>query len=66
MDVKGKLYTRFIERGKLYAEQQNDIVKEKQHSKGKMTARERIDLLFDPCTFEEIDAYSMPAAVSGD
>lgn len=27
----------------------------KQHEAGKLTARERIDLLFDPGTFEEID-----------
>ncbi len=28
---------------------------ERQHAAGKMTARERIDLLFDPGTFEELD-----------
>lgn len=28
-----------------------------QHAKGKLTARERINLLFDPCTFVEIDAF---------
>jgi len=28
---------------------------EKQHAAGKLTARERIDLLFDPGTFEEVD-----------
>ncbi len=66
MDVKGKLYTRFIERGRIFAEQQDESVKEKQHSKGKMTARERIDMLFDPDTFEEIDAFSLPSAAGGD
>ncbi len=30
---------------------------EKQHAKGKLTARERIDLLLDKGTFEEIDAF---------
>lgn len=30
---------------------------ELQHSKGKLTARERIDLLLDPGTFEEIGAF---------
>ena len=30
---------------------------EKQHAKGKMTARERIELLVDPGSFEEIDAF---------
>jgi len=32
----------------------------KQHSKGRLTARERIDLLFDPDTFEEIDSLVLP------
>lgn len=30
---------------------------EAQHSKGKLTARERLDLLFDPGSFEEIDPF---------
>jgi len=30
---------------------------EKQHARGKLTARERIDLLFDSGTFREIDAF---------
>ncbi len=30
---------------------------EKQHNKGKLTARERINLLFDPGTFREIDKF---------
>lgn len=30
---------------------------EKQHSSGKLTARERIDLLFDPGTFVEVDNF---------
>ncbi len=32
---------------------------EAQHAKGKLTARERIDLLLDPGTFEEIDSFVM-------
>src|SRR5437899_13047828 len=28
---------------------------QRQHAAGKLTARERIDLLFDPGTFEELD-----------
>ena len=32
---------------------------EKQHSKGKLTARERIDLLVDPGTFTELDAFAV-------
>ena len=30
---------------------------EKQKQKGKLTARERIDLLFDPGTFRELDMF---------
>lgn len=30
---------------------------EKQHAKGKLTARERIELLMDPGSFEELDMF---------
>ncbi|MGQ9750421.1 acyl-CoA carboxylase subunit beta [Desulfosoma sp.] len=30
----------------------------KEHTKGKLTARERIELLFDPGTFEEVDLFA--------
>ena len=40
---------RILQRG------QNDI--ERQHKSGKLTARERIDKLLDPGTFEEIDRF---------
>jgi len=33
---------------------------ETQHKKGRMTARERIDALFDPGTFNEIDSLVLP------
>ncbi|MCU0514503.1 MAG: acyl-CoA carboxylase subunit beta [Anaerolineae bacterium] len=33
---------------------------EAQHSKGRLTARERLQLLFDPGTFTEIDSLVMP------
>ncbi len=33
---------------------------ETQHSKGRLTAQERLDLLFDPGTFTEIDTLVMP------
>ena len=29
----------------------------KQHEAGKLTARERIELLFDPGSFEEVDKF---------
>jgi propionyl-CoA carboxylase beta chain len=66
MDVKGKLYTRFIDRIRKYEAQQSEVVRDKQHAKGKLTARERIDMLFDPESFEEIDAFSQPASSGGD
>ena len=31
---------------------------ERQHAKGKLTARERIDLLLDPGSFVEFDAFA--------
>ena len=35
----------------------SDAAVEKQHAKGKMTARERIEKLLDPGTFEELDTF---------
>ena len=32
---------------------------EKQHAKGALTARERVDLLLDPGTFHEFDAFKV-------
>ena len=39
---------------------------EKQHKKGKLTARERLDLLLDPGTFQELDMFAMPRATDFD
>ena len=66
MDVKGKLFARFLERRKIYRLQQGEDSVKKQHSKGKLTARERIELLFDESTFEEVDAFSVAAPAGGD
>lgn len=33
---------------------------ERQHAKGKLTARERVELFFDPGTFVELDAWAKP------
>ena len=57
MDVKGRNFTRFLKRQEEYRAQHDSRTEEKQHSKGKLTAWERIDILFDEDTFEEIDAY---------
>jgi len=62
MDTNGKLFRKFIEREERLHNQYTPKTAKKQHSKGKLTARERIDLLFDKDTFEEIDAFVTTAA----
>lgn len=42
-------------------QQMEDNAVNKQHLKGKLTARERLDVLFDEGTFFEFDAFVMPA-----
>ncbi len=37
---------------------------EAQHARGKLTARERIDLLLDPGSFDELDALMRPRGFS--
>ena len=60
MDVKGKNFTRFLERQDVYSNQHDARAEGKQHAKGKLTAWERIEILFDEDTFEEVDAYVTP------
>ena len=38
---------------------------EAQHARGKLTARERIDLLLDPGTFDELDMLMRPEGFGG-
>ncbi len=57
MDVKGRNFTRFLDRQQVYDNQHDAGAEGKQHAKGKLTAWERLDILFDEDTFEEIDAY---------
>lgn len=64
MDVKGKNFTRFLERRKAHTDQLDAGAEGKQHVKGKLTAWERIDILFDEDTFEELDAYVTPDKTS--
>jgi acetyl-CoA carboxylase carboxyltransferase component len=61
MDLSGKSYKSFLERQEALKKQYSRKQAEKQHSKGKLTALERISLLFDSGTFEEIDAFVTPA-----
>lgn len=59
-----KSYEQFLARQEALQQQYDEKYFEKQHNRGKLTARERIELLFDEGTFEETDAYIPPAATS--
>ncbi len=61
MDTNGKLFKKFLEREDRINSQFSVENAKKQHSKGKLTAVERIALLFDAGTFEEIDTFVTPA-----
>ncbi|HQK36926.1 MAG TPA: acyl-CoA carboxylase subunit beta [Bacteroidales bacterium] len=61
MDINGKIFQEFLARNERYAQQFTREAAKTQHAKGKLTAHERIELLFDPGTFEEIDAFSLSA-----
>lgn len=56
MDVENKNFIRLKDRLD-QRKNQEDIAITKQHSKGKLSARQRISLLFDENTFEEIDGF---------
>jgi len=62
MELSGKSYKAFLERQEALKKQYSTKQAEKQHVKGKLTAQERIDLLFDKGSFEEIDTFVTPAA----
>lgn len=62
MDVKGRNFTKFLDREKVFEKQNSQEIVDKQHSRGKLTARERIQILFDEGTFEEIDAFVAPCS----
>ena len=62
MDISGKSYKAFLARQEAIQKQYGPKQAAKQHSKGKLTAHERIVLLFDSGTFEEIDAFVTPAS----
>lgn len=63
MDKNGRYLTRFTERQNKFEQQYSSEYTEKQHKKGKLTARERIAILFDEGSFEEIDAFATPASM---
>ncbi|MDO9580372.1 MAG: acyl-CoA carboxylase subunit beta [Bacteroidales bacterium] len=62
MDISGKYYKAFKDRQEALKKQYSPKQAAKQHLKGKLTAHERINLLFDSGTFEEIDAFVTPAS----
>lgn len=53
-------FIRFNQRNEKLASQYDEKYYERQHQKGKLTARERIDILFDAESFEELDAFVRP------
>jgi len=57
MDINGKIYKGFLSRIERFKVQNGPDKIEKQHSKGKLHVRERIALLFDKDSFEELDAF---------
>ncbi len=59
-----KSYEQFSARQELLDKQYDEAYVQKQHKRGKLTAHERILLLFDEGTFEETDAYIPPAEAS--
>ncbi|MDR2887281.1 MAG: methylmalonyl-CoA carboxyltransferase, partial [Bacteroidales bacterium] len=61
MDLSGKSYKAFTERQAALKKQYSPEQAQKQHSKGKLAVWERISLLFDKGSFEEIDAFMTPA-----
>lgn len=56
MDLNGRNFQKLKSR-KEKLELQNSKAVEKQHSRGKLSARERIELLFDEETFQELDTF---------
>ena len=59
-----KSFEKFLARQEALARQYGEAYEEKQHNRGKLTAQERIEFLFDEGTFEEVDAYSPSATTS--
>ena len=57
MDINGKIYKDFLNRIERFKIQNGPDKMHKQNAKGKLHARERIALLFDEDSFEELDAF---------
>ena len=65
MDVNGKIFKKFLDRRHV-SDQHLEQAITKQHAKGKLSARERIELLFDRNTFEELDEFATSAKSGSD
>ncbi|MFN8240985.1 MAG: acyl-CoA carboxylase subunit beta [Bacteroidales bacterium] len=63
MDISGKNFKTFLDRQEALKKQYSAKQADKQHNKGKLTAQERLKLLFDSGSFEEIDTFVTPAAI---
>lgn len=57
MDINGKIYKDYLNRIERFKVQNGPEKIKKQHDKGKLHARERIALLFDKNSFEELDSF---------
>ncbi len=64
MDVNGKSYKKFLDRLAQYDQHHQENAVNKQHKKGKLTALERIHILFDPGSFNEVDAFTKTASIN--
>lgn len=61
MDVNGKRFTEFLKRKQEIDELRGEQARQKQYVKGKLTAEERITILLDKNSFNEIDAQALGA-----
>jgi len=61
MDTSGKRFKEFLNRKAVIGDIRGEEAKKKQHSKGKLTAEERIRILLDTDSFNEIDAQAKAA-----
>lgn len=55
--TRDEMYARLQEKNRLAQLGGGEVAIEKQHARGKQTARERIDAFVDPGTFRELDAF---------
>lgn len=59
-EINDKKLEELREKKELYMNGGGDAAIERQHKRGKLTARERLELLFDPDTFVEVGLFAGP------